>query len=556
MVPGPQRPAPRLPLRAKNVFAAEPEGTAWKGEQSLMATPPRKRAVPLEGVHARNVPNEANVKRARASHAADARAGPSAGADQRSTTLRIDRSARVSHEERYRREQQKAHSQRQWKAAFGRAFPRFVFYLDAMDDTTKRTYAAQIAQLGASVDDFFSRHVTHVVTTRPVPVARAADADADAAPAPATPAAPAAPQDAAASVPVHSDRNPLDDTAPALPASDLLCKAQHFGMKIWRAEKLQNILSLLLASDAPPEAEASRQGLGEMLLQEKLHGTTERDPLAMRTDVHYFSKQSYHLLVTDATGEHRPILCAEYDKTAHESAGKPAPWPVLHGEVEGRGLFVYIDARDRKRLAQQQAQQPARPVHTTLRRVASLQAPLMNLSPAAPGTPNLMASDNSFALASTAASTTSTHLTSQSMQSLATHADRRVLELHRRMHAPGDTKPDGAPGAAVQRMLGWPGERAASPLPRSRSTSRVGTRLAAAPRPREKKPGHCENCRCRYEDFDEHTRSRRHRKFAMDDTHFVGIDELVQRVQRPPAEAPPLWTDYTAPSLPEPRPIP
>ena len=61
--------------------------------------------------------------------------------------------------------------------------------------------------------------------------------------------------------------------------------------------------------------------------------------------------------------------------------------------------------------------------------------------------------------------------------------------------------------------------------------------------PREKKPGHCENCRCKFEDFDEHTRSRRHRKFAMDENNFVALDELLQRVQREPIEHG-SWDDY------------
>ena len=120
---------------------------------------------------------------------------------------------------------------------------------------------------------------------------------------------------ARAAVPIHSDRNPLDEWAQPLPANDLLRKAQHFGMKIWRLEKLQNILSLLLADVGA--AEDSRLELSQMLRQEKLHGTTERDPLALRSDFYYFGKHSYYLLVTDATGEHRPVVAAEYDRSAH-----------------------------------------------------------------------------------------------------------------------------------------------------------------------------------------------------------------------------------------------
>ena len=556
----PQRQGVRLPLRAKNVGGDAPglqdaESDAVKPD--VVATPPRKRAVPLDEVHARNVPELASTKRTRVS--TEARKGE---APARPTTTRIDRGTRMSREERYQREQQKAQSQRQWKAAFGRAFPRFVFYLDALDELQKRTYAAQIAQLGARVDEFFSRSVTHVVTTRPVPPdeqRQKENIDAERARMPVdrplhAERGIAPPQilrpTARAAVPIHSDRNPLDEWAQPLPANDLLRKAQHFGMKIWRLEKLQNILSLLLADVGA--AEDSRLELSQMLRQEKLHGTTERDPLALRSDFYYFGKHSYYLLVTDATGEHRPVVAAEYDRSAHEAQGKPAPWPVLYGHAEDRGLFVPSESRDRRAAAA-----PAHPTVHSLRRTASLNLASVRPAPVAagvvapamaataPGTPNLMASDNSFALASAAASTTSTNVTSQGTQPLSAPPDRRVVELSRRMHTV-DRRPDDERGSVVRRMLGlMDATRDAQPpqpsLRRSRSLGSASR--AALKRAHEKRPGHCENCRCRYDDYNEHTRSRRHRKFALDESNFVALDELLQRVQRVPLELS-SWGDY------------
>lgn len=583
MSQGLTRTVPRLPLRVKNVYG--PEGgiapgadtgsTPAKQAQDVMGTPPRKRAVPLDGVHVRNVPDSVPGKRARlyqrsgldpsgrraTAEGTGSRVGAATPPMTRSTT-RIDKSTRVSQEERYQREQQKAQSQRQWKVAFGRAFPKFVFYLDEMDEAQKRTFSAQIHQLGACVEEFFSRNVTHVVTTRPVPSVREEDTKktGPAANPGHTPPKPPAPSSiasprivmpvASAHLPLHSERNPMDEWTQPLPANDLLSKAQHFGMKIWRMEKLQNILSLLLADDAPAETNTGRQALSEMLLQEKLHGTTERDPLAMRSDVHYFGKQSYHVLVTDATGEHRPILIAEYDRSAQDVPGKPTPWPVLHGEMEGRGLFSYMDSKERRRLARQPL---APPSHQSLRRTASLNLLQACPSPRMPGTPNLMASDNSIALASTVASTTSTNITSQHTASIPMHPDRRLMDLHRRLHTPielpvSEQRPaaDGR-GAVVQRMLGMLDGPRGSQLRRSQSTDSVARTGTGPKRPREKKPGHCENCRCRYDDFEEHTKSRRHRKFALDESNFVNIDELLQRVQREPLPPSTAWSDYALP---------
>lgn len=528
------RPYTRQPLRVKN------GGAELERVPSVLGTPPRKRAVPADDVHVRNIPEYASGKRSRLRSAQDV---ATTHASPAATTLRIDHAKRMSREERYQREHQKAASQRQWKEAFVKAFPKLVFYLDHVDAAQKAQFTHQITQLGGTVEAFFSRSVTHVVTTRPIPIAREKENTEPRSVRPRALASSQAAPPAVAGGPVHSDKNPLDDTTPALPPSDLLCKAQQFGMKIWRQDKLQHILSLLLADDV--STEDTRQNLSEMLHQEKLHGTTERDPQALRTDYHYFGKHSYYVLVTDATNEHRPIVVGEFDKTAHEAQLKPPPWPVLYGDVEGRGLFVYVKPKDRQRLAAQDAD-VARPTPLSLRRAASLNLagalPHAPGSSHAPGTPSLMASDNSIALASTVASTTSASLHSQSTQlGSSAIADKRLAELTRRMHTPIDLKRGAGSGAVVRRMLSMAPNEAEGPgLCRAHSLS-----SARAPRkPREKRPGHCENCRCRFEDFDEHTRSRRHRKFAMDESNFVALDELLQRVQREPVDQG-IWDAYT-----------
>lgn len=44
---------------------------------------------------------------------------------------------------------------------------------------------------------------------------------------------------------------------------------------------------------------------------------------------------------------------------------------------------------------------------------------------------------------------------------------------------------------------------------------------------RELKPGYCENCRVKYDHFDDHILSNRHRNFACDDRNFKAIDDLI-----------------------------
>ncbi|KAH0843581.1 hypothetical protein AYO21_11268 [Fonsecaea monophora] len=48
---------------------------------------------------------------------------------------------------------------------------------------------------------------------------------------------------------------------------------------------------------------------------------------------------------------------------------------------------------------------------------------------------------------------------------------------------------------------------------------------------RDPKPGYCENCRDKYEDFDEHVVSRKHRKFAMTQSNWTELDALLAKLQ-------------------------
>ncbi|KAI6821412.1 hypothetical protein KC350_g9604, partial [Hortaea werneckii] len=50
---------------------------------------------------------------------------------------------------------------------------------------------------------------------------------------------------------------------------------------------------------------------------------------------------------------------------------------------------------------------------------------------------------------------------------------------------------------------------------------------------RDPKPGYCENCRDKFDDFDEHIQSRKHRKFAMTQDNWKELDELLGKLKRP-----------------------
>jgi regulatory subunit for Cdc7p protein kinase len=52
-------------------------------------------------------------------------------------------------------------------------------------------------------------------------------------------------------------------------------------------------------------------------------------------------------------------------------------------------------------------------------------------------------------------------------------------------------------------------------------------------RRRDPKPGYCENCRDKFDDFEEHTLTRKHRRFAQNAANWADLDALLFEIQRP-----------------------
>ncbi|KAJ1030288.1 hypothetical protein NDA16_001198 [Ustilago loliicola] len=626
--------------------------------QPLAATP-KKRAIPIDEAHARNVVVDSPSKRSRSSktgtdssnteqsvgaalasdlnairvnearrQAQSTQAAASAARARRpqqatapttatvtATSVKTNRTIREPMEELAPEVRRRQSEQEIWRQKFLRAFPQFIFHFDSVDDVTAKKFTTLIQKLGGHVDQFFSRKVTHVITTREVPDEHVPEDNG------ASAAANIAEKSGAHKlfrpsflatrtsstktgsnsartrpVPLFSERNPFHDRPPPkISSNDILVKAQNFGAKVWRLQKLQNVLvRLMRLSPNDLGAPTTRQDLSQMLEKEKVYGTTERDPATARSSFHYFDKSTFYVLVEDATLEYRPIMCTEFQYTREDRKQCiPPPWPVVYGQAPGRCPFNYYPPKEPKEpkkpkdkvLKQEEGEAPSAPRPTTqqnLRRAVSLNNMVRsNLGPAF--RPQIapirtteqrqqeypMASGNSVSITSNIASTTSNIFTDQQNgATVGLPQNRRVAELNRRMHtsnAPnrqsrtlnaspasvmagsaasglGIRREGGSPivgspapmqcsgaeqGATVRRMLGLEDKERGNGLQRSVSTSAI-TRPPSA-----KRPGYCENCRIKYEDFMEHIYDRKHRKFATNEAHFVDIDALIMRVQRP-----------------------
>jgi regulatory subunit for Cdc7p protein kinase len=136
-------------------------------------------------------------------------------------------------------------------------------------------------------------------------------------------------------------------------------------MKIWTVAKLESVLD---RCQAPVNPELSRTGpttaapqtLSRLLQSERLHGTTERDPNEKRLGFHYFSKNSYFILVEDLNDELATIHASEYPTKKGRDGKESGDWPVLYCHPRARGPFIEFDKNEARRAERAERQEKAR----------------------------------------------------------------------------------------------------------------------------------------------------------------------------------------------------
>lgn len=126
-------------------------------------------------------------------------------------------------------------------------------------------------------------------------------------------------------------------------------------MKIWNAVKLDSVLSRCLNVPTSKQASTSqRPTLSKLLQDEKIHGTTERDPNQKRHNYHYFTPGSCFVLVEDISQELATVAAHEYPVFKDKGPNSKKPWPVLHCHPHSRNPFAPFDEKERKRWQKQQ----------------------------------------------------------------------------------------------------------------------------------------------------------------------------------------------------------
>lgn len=278
-------------------------------------------------------------------------------------------------------------SVKQWQKHYRRQFPIFVFYFESVPEDVRVKAMRQINSLGARVEKFFSKSVTHVVTTRTIPPeASSTSSDEDAkqasiAPRTIQPSALTQDQRRTTSLlDAQVQRRGQTTAAPAQPSvehrkaqsnnADTLLRARVFGMRIWALEKLQRVLSTILETDTVDGSisdhrnqttgsrhitkPAQHADLEQLLRHEKVNGPADRDMTVVTQDM--VTLRGCFLYIHDMDERTKPTMAREYNKPDNREDGK---WPQFRLTPAGRCPFIE-DAAYKKKLSQQEREAEAK----------------------------------------------------------------------------------------------------------------------------------------------------------------------------------------------------
>jgi regulatory subunit for Cdc7p protein kinase len=130
-------------------------------------------------------------------------------------------------------------------------------------------------------------------------------------------------------------------------AMDVLSRGRQMGMKIWALEKLQRIMVSMLEYDASggliaratiTTASTTRirdEELSQVLRNEKLNGPSDRDLATSTKDLTLF--KGPFIYIHDMDAKTRPIMVREYPKVARRQDGT---WPQFRSAPPGKCPFI------------------------------------------------------------------------------------------------------------------------------------------------------------------------------------------------------------------------
>ena len=206
-------------------------------------------------------------------------------------------------------------------------------------------------------EKFFSRYVTHVVTTRPIPpeIEDISPVETQGLETPMQTINPSLLDKTNATIGTTHVPGQDPKKSSGLSAlrrdnvgnTDILSRARQMGMKIWALEKLQRMIATITNG---PDAQIGPNGRGnatfghvkskdedlsQLLRKERMNGPSDRDPLAFAKDTIPF--KGPFILIRDMDEKHKPILVREYPKVSKRQDGA---WPQFRSAPIGKCPFL------------------------------------------------------------------------------------------------------------------------------------------------------------------------------------------------------------------------
>lgn len=417
---------------------------------------------------------------------------------------------------------------RNWQRLWRAIMKLLEVYFDAANDSSRKERAGRaLTQVGAKILLFFHKDVSIIVTTREF------------------------------------------DALRQYGAGDVFRIAIREKMKVWTYDKLFRFLANLadpLAGDHNDSLGAVAGGskLQLLLRREKLYGPLDRDLAVRRDDFHYF--KGAYLFVYDLRQKHRPVAAREWK-------GDTESVPRLHSSTDGRCPFLaeyqLLDPERRQAKRLKRFQETRRMRHKLAHYLrlppSALPLPIIYAHAKSDGEsgcetaeealpvlavdcpqstllfgdprPNPLkrrffeieasgVHNNSTTTTGTNTTNTGDSATTGGNGLAPTVAEVRnpkvgllakVVTLNKMPLAPAKVNTARDEGKAARALLVGKENRDGAPV-----------RVAAAER--VERPGYCENCRVKYDHFEDHVGSSKHRAFATTEENFVEIDELVERL--------------------------
>lgn len=357
------------------------------------------------------------------------------------------------------------------------------------------------------------------------------------------------------------------------PSADVFAKAVHHKIKVWDYDKVFRFLKNLGANDSP--ISNSKGNLSNLLHEEKVFGSTDRDPNARRDDLHYLDKN--YLYVYDLSQNVRPIAIREWSNDSY---------PMIQNTLDGKCPFIPDPSEnsDRKKLRRLQKFSATKEYRDLLKKVTTdimnhakegIQLDSSGFTGTSTSTDRIEDKDDYqkpkdsdvFNEETKVHDTISTSKydfkappaplirNSSCVQPFQHSNYNSNLNSNSKYYEVAASGYNGASNAVQCSMDSTLNSNAAA----QQQGNGLGPMVSAVPskninnlkrrifvkkqkqkpdssrshhhnQDRDLNPGYCENCRIKYDHFDDHIVSNRHRNFACDDRNFRDIDSLVLRL--------------------------